>query len=59
MSFSMTDFSKKLNSLARKGDSELISVFEASCDGTFDEDTFDVKFFLDNARELIKEKKSD
>ncbi len=51
-----TDFAKKLNSLARKGNEELMSIFVASFDGTsFNDDTFDMKFFLDNAKDLVEE----
>lgn len=33
-----------------------MSVFMASFDGTaFNEDTFDVKFFLDNAKDVVAE----
>ncbi len=52
------DFAKKLQSLARKGDKELLTVFEASFDGIkFDQESFDIKFFLSNARGLIKDLK--
>lgn len=48
------DFAKKIQSLARKGNPELMSVFMASFDGaSFNDDTFDVKFFLDNAKDVI------
>eukprot|EP01041_Mallomonas_annulata_P008758 gene8758-18116_t len=51
-----SDFAKKLQSLARKGNTELISIFEASCEGNkFDQSTFDIKFFLENAEEIVKE----
>lgn len=51
-----SDFAKKLNSLARKGNAELLSIFVASFEGkAFNEDTFDVKFFLDNARDIVQE----
>lgn len=38
------------------GDIDLMNVFEASMDGRyFDEDTFDYKFFLSNAQEIVEE----
>mmetsp|Transcript_14477 Transcript_14477/g.15652 ORF Transcript_14477/g.15652 Transcript_14477/m.15652 type:complete len:109 (-) Transcript_14477:15-341(-) len=53
-----SDFAKSLQSLARKGDSSLMSVFEASFDGVaFNKDTFDVKFFLENAQAIVNESK--
>lgn len=49
-----SDFAKKLQSLARAGDKSLTEVFEASFDGvSFNEESFDSKFFLDNAQALI------
>jgi uncharacterized membrane protein len=52
----LVEFAKKLQSLARKGNAELMSVFTASFDGTvFNHDSFDVKFFLDNAKEVVNE----
>ena len=51
-----SDFAKELQNLARKGNSDLLSVFEASFDGkSFNEETFDMKFFLDNATEIVNE----
>ena len=51
-----TDFAKELQYLARKGNVELVSIFESSFDGAeFNEDSFDVKFFLENAEEIVKE----
>lgn len=53
---SSTEFSKELLSLARKGDSNLLSVFEASCDDEgFAQETFDKKFFLSNAVDIVNE----
>ena len=53
-----SDFVKKLLSLARKGNPDLMAVFEASFEGTaFNSDTFDVKFFIDNAKEVVAEAK--
>jgi hypothetical protein len=50
-----TDFAKKLLSLARKGDAELMAAFQASFEGSaFNDDTFDAGFFLDNARDIVK-----
>ena len=52
------DFGKKLQSLARKGDANLMSAFEASFDGVaFNKETFDVDFFLDNAQAIADESK--
>lgn len=49
-------FAKKLQSLARKGDSELMAAFEASYEGSsYNQETFDEAFFLDNARDIVKE----
>ena len=51
-----TEFAKELLSLARKGQEDLLSVFEASCDGDkFSAETFDKKFFLENAVDIVKE----
>ena len=51
-----TEFAKELQYLARKGNPELVSIFESSFDGAeFNEDTFDIKFFLENAEEIVKE----
>lgn len=51
-----TEISKELQSLGRKGNKELISIFEASYDGNFNrENNFDKKFFLDNAIEIVNE----
>mmetsp|Transcript_120658 Transcript_120658/g.237221 ORF Transcript_120658/g.237221 Transcript_120658/m.237221 type:complete len:221 (+) Transcript_120658:66-728(+) len=51
-----SDFAKKLLSLARKGDAELLAAFEASYEGSsFNEETFDHSFFLENARDIVRE----
>ena len=51
-----TEFARKLQSLARKGDPELMSAFQASFEGIgFNEATFDVKFFLDNAKDIVQD----
>lgn len=51
-----TEFAKELQFLARKGNPDLLSVFEASCDNEhFTPETFDKKFFLENAEEVVKE----
>lgn len=56
-----SDFSKQLLSLARKGNTELLSIFEASFDesksGSYEAmiDSFDAKFFLDNAKDIVDE----
>lgn len=53
-----SDFAKKLQSLARSGDKSVTEVFEASFDGlSFNEDTFDDKFFLDNAKAIVDSQK--
>ena len=52
------DFAKHLQSLARKGDADLMAVFEASYEGTsFNTESFDIKFFLENSMEILKERK--
>jgi hypothetical protein len=44
--------------LARKGDQQLLNTFEASCEGLhYDDETFDVDFFLDNAKDIVEEHK--
>jgi hypothetical protein len=49
-------FAKKLQALARAGDATLIDIFEASFDGKeYSEDSFDKKFFLDNAKSIVEE----
>ena len=54
-----SDFTKKLLSLARKGNKELLDVFEASFEeGTTsyaDQTKFDANFFLDNAVDIVNE----
>jgi len=55
-----SEFAKKLQSLARKGDADLLAAFEASFEGSsFNLDTFDSKFFLDNAKSVIEEKEEE
>ena len=50
------EFAKSLQSLARKGDSELMTLFEASFEGiSFNEETFDEKYFLDNVKDYVNE----
>lgn len=49
------EFISQLQSLARKGDDELMSIFHASFDKDL-YDNFDTEFFLDNAQALVKEK---
>jgi hypothetical protein len=46
-----------LQSLARKGNAELLSAFNASFEGNgaFDEETFDSAFFIENASDIIRE----
>lgn len=49
-------FAKKLQSLARKGNKELLAAFEASYEGaSFNQETFDEAFFLENAKDIIDE----
>ena len=51
-----TEFAKELQMLARKGNSDLLSVFEASCEFEyFSAESFDKTFFLHNAEEVVKE----
>jgi hypothetical protein len=50
------EFAKKIQALARKNNAALMAAFEASFDGiAFNEETFDKKFFLENAKEIINE----
>ena len=44
-------FAKTLQKLARQGHPGLVSIFEASCDGS----DFDKKFFIENAEEIVNE----
>ena len=51
-----TEFAKELQFLARKGNPDLLSIFEASCDNVLcNPETFDKKFFLNNAEEIVQE----
>jgi hypothetical protein len=54
------EFAKRLLSLARKGDKELLAAFEASFDNNIrsfqEHKRFDYNFFLDNATDIIREK---
>jgi pyruvate/2-oxoglutarate dehydrogenase complex dihydrolipoamide acyltransferase (E2) component len=51
-----TEFAKELQFLARKGNPDLLSIFEASCDNVlYDPKTFDKKFFLSNAEDIVQE----
>lgn len=51
------EYAKKLQSMARHGDEELLDIFTASFDGiSFNRDTFDVKFFVTNSRDLVQER---
>ena len=51
-----TDFVKRLLSLARKGNADMRAVFEASYEGkAFNVESFDKKFFIDNAKEVVEE----
>lgn len=50
------EFATTLMGLARKGDTQLINVFEASCEGLhYDDETFDNEFFLENAQAIVDE----
>lgn len=52
-----SEFAKKLQALARAGDQSISEVFEASFDGlSFNENTFDSKFFLENAKAIVESK---
>ena len=51
-----SEFAKELQFLARKGNPDLLSIFEASCDNVlYNPETFDKKFFLNNAEEIVQE----
>lgn len=51
-----SDLAKSLLALARKGDPDLLAIFEASFDNKLsDADSFDSKFFLENAADIVKE----
>lgn len=52
-----SEIAKKMQGLARKGNTELLSIFEASTDGPYNPDTFDYKFFMENATDVVKELK--
>lgn len=55
----LLDFANALQSLARCGDARLMEVFEASFDGkSFNKETFDGGFFLDNAKGVIDNHKA-
>lgn len=51
------DFAKQISTLARRGNKELLAVFEASFDEgrEGEQATFDSNFFMDNAREIVKD----
>ena len=50
------DFVKALQTLARKGHPELLAVFDASFEGLyFNTDTFNIEFFLEQARAVVEE----
>ncbi len=52
-----SDFAKRLQKLARTGDKDIITLFDSSFEGTnFNIETFDKKFFIDNAKEICDEK---
>ena len=54
-----SDFAKKITSLSRKGDEELLSVFQSSCEGEFFNPlTFDTNFFIEQAKDIILERES-
>ena len=58
--FLFSEFAKKLTSLARHGDHEIISAFQASYEGEFFNPlTFDVEFFIQNAKDIIAERSAD
>ena len=49
------DFAKKLLSCARKGNSELMSIYKASFENdSYAHETFDKSFFLDNAKDIVE-----
>jgi hypothetical protein len=50
------EFASHLLTLARKGDTQLLNSFEASCEGLhYEDDTFDSQFFLENAEDIVGE----
>lgn len=54
-----SDFAKRLQTLCRKGDKDIITLFDSSFEGNnFNIETFDKKFFIDNAKEIVEEKGS-
>lgn len=54
--YNLVDISLEIQRLARKGDAELFSIFEASFKGEFyDSDNFNAKFFVTNAKDLASE----
>lgn len=59
VSHCVSEFAKKLLSLARKGHQELLDVFEASFESHkskfTDQTAFDSNFFLDNAKDIVEE----
>ena len=53
-----SDFAEKLQGLIISGDKALVNLFGASFDGSaFNEDTFDNKFFLENAKTIVDSSK--
>ena len=46
-----SSFAKTLQKLARQGHPDLVSIYEASCDGS----DFDKKFFIQNAEDIVTE----
>ena len=52
-----TEFAKKLQSLARQENAQLLRVYEASFEGeaTGKQEDFDLEFFLENARGIVEE----
>lgn len=51
-----TEVGKYIQSMARKGDEELLAAFAASCEGSsYHQETFDEDFFVSNATAIAEE----
>lgn len=50
------DFSRTLQSLARRGDADLMDIFHASFEeNRYNTESFDKEFFIDNARGVVED----
>lgn len=55
-SFVVSELAKRVQSLARNGNSQLMSTFEASFEGdSLADESFDEKFFVENVTDLVAE----